>query len=126
MIPIERLWLRELADLAAAPDWPEILAAYARTKRIVRGLTEVYPLAPERYAVDVECMLHAAWRVASRRLEETSNRPVPVLGEILRGLKDPINRYFRESWSWPTTRNCAAPARRWSSAWPPCQTEWPT
>jgi glycyl-tRNA synthetase len=87
---------RELADLVAAPDWPEILIAYARTKRIVRNMTEVYPLAPERYAVDAERMLHAAWRVADHRLEETSDRPASLLGEILRDLKDPINRYFTD------------------------------
>jgi glycyl-tRNA synthetase len=87
---------RELAGLVAAPDWPEILVAYARTKRIVRGLADVYPLAPERYVVDAERMLHAAWRVAVHRLEESSDRHVLVLGEILRDLKDPINRYFTE------------------------------
>jgi glycyl-tRNA synthetase len=86
----------DLAELIAAPDWPETLVAYARTKRIVRGLTEVYPLAPERYVVDAERMLHAAWRVAAHRLEETSDRPVLVLGQILRDLKDPINRYFTD------------------------------
>jgi glycyl-tRNA synthetase beta subunit len=87
---------RELADVVAAPDWPEILVAYARTKRIVRGLTEVYPLAPERYTLDAERMLHAAWRVAAHRLEQTSDRHGLVLGEILRDLKDPINRYFTD------------------------------
>jgi glycyl-tRNA synthetase len=87
---------RELADLVVVPDWPEILVAYARTKRIVRGLAEVYPLAPERYAVDAERALHAAWRAAARRLEETPDRPVSVLGQILRDLREPINRYFTE------------------------------
>jgi glycyl-tRNA synthetase len=87
---------RELAALVATPDWPEILVAYARTKRIVRGMTEIYPLTPERYAVDAERMLHAAWRVAVHRLEMTSDHHVSVLGEILRDLKDPINRYFTD------------------------------
>jgi glycyl-tRNA synthetase len=59
-------------------------------------LTEVCPLAPELYAVDAERMLHAAWRVAAHRLEETPDRPVSVLGQILRDLKDPINRYFTD------------------------------
>jgi glycyl-tRNA synthetase len=87
---------RELAGWVTAPDWPEILVAYARTKRIVRGLAEVFPLAPERYAVDAERMLHAAWRLAAHRLEETPDRLVSVLGEILRDLRDPINRYFTD------------------------------
>jgi glycyl-tRNA synthetase len=87
---------RELADLVTAGDWPEILVAYARTKRIVRSMTEVYPLASERYAADAERLLHAAWRVGAHRLEETADRYVSVLGEILRDLKDPINRYFTE------------------------------
>jgi glycyl-tRNA synthetase len=87
---------RELADLVVAPDWPETLVAYARAKRIVRGIAEAYPLAPERYVLDAERLLHAAWRVAAHRLDETPDRPVSVLGEILRDLKDPINRYFTE------------------------------
>jgi glycyl-tRNA synthetase len=87
---------RELAGLVIAPDWSEVLVAYARTKRIVRGMTEVYPLAPERYTVDAERTLHAAWRVAAHRLDETPDRPVSILGEILRDLKDPINRYFTD------------------------------
>jgi glycyl-tRNA synthetase len=87
---------RELADLVIAPDWPEILVAYARTKRIVRGLTETYPLAPERYTGDAARALHDTWRTAARRLEETPGGAVSVLGEILRDLKDPINRYFTE------------------------------
>jgi glycyl-tRNA synthetase beta subunit len=57
---------------------------------------EVYPLVPEHYAVDAERTLHAAWRVAAHRLEETSDSHASVLGEILRDLKDPINRYFTE------------------------------
>jgi glycyl-tRNA synthetase len=87
---------RELADLVSTPDWPQVLVAYARTKRIVRGIAETYPLAPERYTVDAERMLHAAWRVAAHRLEETPDRHVSMLGEILRDLKDPINRYFTD------------------------------
>jgi glycyl-tRNA synthetase len=87
---------RELADLVVAPDWPDVLVAYARAKRIVRSMTETYSLAPERYTVDAERMLHAAWRVAAHRLEKTPERRVSVLGEILRDLKDPINRYFTD------------------------------
>jgi glycyl-tRNA synthetase beta subunit len=85
-----------LADLVSTPAWPEILVAYARTKRIVRSMTEIYSLAPERYTVDAERLLHAAWRVAAHRLEETPDRPVSVLGEILRDMKEPINRYFTD------------------------------
>jgi glycyl-tRNA synthetase len=87
---------RELAVLVAAPDWPEVLVAYARAKRIVRGIAEIYPLAPDRYVVDAEHLLHAAWRVSAHRLEETPDSDVSVLGAILRDLKDPINRYFTD------------------------------
>ena len=34
--------------------------------------------------------------MASHRLEETTDRHVSVLGEILRDLKDPIHRYFTD------------------------------
>jgi len=87
---------RGLAHLAAAPGWPEVLVAYARCKRIVRGLGEVYPMAPERYIVDAEQELHAAWQAANRRLTESPDRPIGLLGAVLREMKDPINRYFTE------------------------------
>ncbi len=87
---------RDLAALVATPGWPEVLVAYARARRIVRGLDQAYPLAPERYVLEAEHLLHAAWQAAARRLEEAAERPVALLGEVLRDLKDPINRYFTD------------------------------
>jgi glycyl-tRNA synthetase len=87
---------RDLAGLVKTPDWPDVLIAYARTKRIVRAVTETYPLAPEHYRLDAEQEFHAAWQAANRRLSDTADHPVASLGEVLRGLKDPINRYFTD------------------------------
>ena len=85
---------RELAKLVTAPDWTEMLTAYARCKRIVRNLAETYPLAPEHYDEDATRRLHAAWEAANKRVKEQPS--VAVLGEALRDLKAPINRFFTD------------------------------
>ena len=38
-----------LAQLMQAPDWPDVFTAYAHARRIVRNLTEEYPIAAEYY-----------------------------------------------------------------------------
>ena len=60
---------RGLVALVAAPDWSDVLTAYARCKRIVRNLGEIYPLAPERYTENATKALHAAWEAARGRLD---------------------------------------------------------
>jgi glycyl-tRNA synthetase len=110
---------RDLANLVQAPDWPELLVAYARCKRIVRGVAEVYPLAPELYAEEASKGLYAAWQIASgqmanRQVEAPSpaggtgwpdeardprqgaGRDVEQLGQVLRDLRGPINRFFTD------------------------------
>ena len=85
---------RELAKLVSAPDWTDVLTAYARSKRIVRSLAETYPLAPEHYTEEATRALHAAWEAADKRVKEEPS--VPVLGAALRDLKAPINRFFTD------------------------------
>ncbi len=85
---------RELAKLVNQPDWPEVLTAYARSKRIVRSLPQIYPLAPERYTEDATRALQAAWEAAAHLVREETS--VSVLGQALRDLKAPINRFFTE------------------------------
>ena len=76
------------------PDWQDILVAYARAKRIVRNIDEVYPL-DERYLTEPAAReLYEAWRRAKERLEQDPE--VPTLVEVLRELKEPINRFFTD------------------------------
>jgi glycyl-tRNA synthetase len=81
-----------LTELVAAPDWPELLTAYARCKRIVRGLPEIYPLAPAFYQDDASRGLLEALEAAEPRLDGTINS----LGQALRDLRAPINRFFTD------------------------------
>jgi glycyl-tRNA synthetase beta subunit len=86
-----------LARLMESPDWPELLVAYARTKRIVRNLSEQYSLASEHYVEPAARDLYAAWQAAEARLSAASaDEKVVVLGEALRDLREPINRFFTD------------------------------
>ncbi|MCX7707029.1 MAG: glycine--tRNA ligase subunit beta, partial [Anaerolineae bacterium] len=86
---------RELAALTQAADWPEVLIAYARAKRIVKGLSEVYPLRPELYLEPAAHGLYEAWQVLEAR-QQGAGKTVAALAEALRSLRDPINRFFTD------------------------------
>ncbi len=84
--------VRELAQAIARPDWIEILTAYARCKRIVRGIETIYPLQPEADLEPATQALYAALAAAQARL---ADRPdVPTLVAVLADLRDPINAFF--------------------------------
>jgi glycyl-tRNA synthetase len=83
---------RDLAGLVAAPGWGDLLTAYARCKRIVRGLPEVYPLAPSSYTEDATRALYVAVEAVALRLDGT----VRPLGAVLGELQGPINRFFTD------------------------------
>jgi glycyl-tRNA synthetase len=83
---------RDLAQLTQSSDWPELLTAYARCKRIVRSVQETHTLAPERYTEDATRGLYEAVQRYDRNEIDT----VPELASALRGLKDPINRFFTD------------------------------
>jgi len=85
---------RELAALVQSAGWAEVLIAYARCKRIVRPIAEVYPLAPERYTEPATRALYEAWLAADRQWQ--ADRSVANLGRILGELRDPINRFFTD------------------------------
>jgi glycyl-tRNA synthetase len=95
---------RDLAGLVKSADWPEVLVAYARCKRIVRGVSEVYPLALDYYREEATKGLYAAWESAQRQMsalaDQPANQPVDQsiarLGQVLRALQDPINRFFTD------------------------------
>jgi glycyl-tRNA synthetase len=87
---------RELAALVKTPDWSDTLTAYARCKRIVRALPEVYPLAPEHYVEAATAALYEASESANQRISESGERTVGLLGALLRELQAPINRFFTD------------------------------
>ncbi len=86
---------RELAVLTQAPDWSDVLTAYARCKRIVRNLPEVYPVVPEYYVEEATSTLYEAWSHAARTTQHAP-RDIATLGATLRTLQAPINRFFTD------------------------------
>ena len=87
---------RELAALTQAPDWTDVFTAYARCKRIVRALPETYALAPEHYTEAGDARLvRCVADVRSQRISESADS-VATLGEVLRDLQAPINRFFTD------------------------------
>ncbi len=85
---------QELAALVQASDWGDVFTAYARCKRIVRALPEVYPLAPQHYTEPATLGLYEASESANQRISESRN--VAGLGAILRDLQASINRFFTD------------------------------
>ena len=83
---------QELARWVERPDWNDILVAYARCKRIVRPLAERYELAPQRYVEPATDELHAAWQALRPTISPDGS--VNPLGQALRALVAPINRFF--------------------------------
>jgi glycyl-tRNA synthetase len=82
-----------LAQVVAQPDWPAVLTAYARCKRIVRKLPEQYPL-PAAHADPEPATqaLLAAYHAVAPSVQEA--RDVPTLDAALHGLVEPINTFF--------------------------------
>jgi glycyl-tRNA synthetase len=89
---------RDLADLVSTADWPQMLIAYARCKRIVRGIEEHYPLAPEFYTEPAAQQLYQVYQSVSQRASawRAGASGVQALGEVLRELQEPINRFFTD------------------------------
>ena len=88
---------RELAALTQAPGWNDMLTAYARCKRIVRSLPETYALAPEHYSEPATLGLYEALQAAGARMARAEGEhDVALLGEVLRDLQGPINKFFTD------------------------------
>ncbi len=91
---------RDLAQAVQAPDWNDVLVAYARAKRIVLAAEgkETIPPDPtpfaDRYPEPAAQALYRAWQDARRRVD--ADPEVPTLVAVLRDLQDPINRFFTE------------------------------
>jgi glycyl-tRNA synthetase len=88
---------RALNEWVARPDWPAILIAYARCKRIVRPLREEHPLSPERLTEPAAVALLRAYQEqrehVGRGLQQGN---LEALYEALRALTDPINVFFTD------------------------------
>jgi glycyl-tRNA synthetase len=89
-----RAWqgVQQLAAWTQRPDWPPILAAYARCVRITRDQPETYPLAPERLAEPAEQALYQAYQAAS-------NSPVTSVDQFFAALVPmipAISRFFED------------------------------
>ena len=73
-----------------------MLTAYARCKRIVRSLPEIYPLAPEHYAEEATRGLYEAWQGSADRRSADRECTSLLWREKLRVLQAPINRFFTD------------------------------
>ena len=89
---VARRTVAALAEVVAQPDWPAVLTAYARCKRIVRKLPEQYPLAPGRDAEPATQALLAAYEAAAPSVRAADD--VPALYAALQALVGPINTFF--------------------------------
>lgn len=89
-----RAWhtIRSLQAAIDRPQWLPALTAYARTKRIVRPVTERYPLAPERLVSDEARQLYESYLVAQAQVNPASD--AEMLVNVLVELTAPINRFF--------------------------------
>ncbi len=83
---------RELARAVQAPDWPQVLTAYARAARIVRPLSETYALQPARYTEPETRALYEAWQQARQRLDASPS--MATLVAVLRALQPVIHAFF--------------------------------
>ena len=84
--------VQALQKAVAQPDWGAILVAYARAVRITRDLPEQFELKPERFTEEAEKHLFAAYQEAAAKL--CTRRDVETLVQALRGLVEPITRFF--------------------------------
>lgn len=93
--PLRAYWtVQELAKEVEAPDWSEVLVAYARCKRIVRDLKERHRLQPDRLKEPSAQRLYQAYLTVRDRVTPTGG--VTELVAALRVLKDPINNFFTD------------------------------
>jgi glycyl-tRNA synthetase len=81
-----------LAGVVAQPDWPAVLTAYARCKRIVRKLPEQYPLDVTADPEPATQALLAAYQAVAPSVRAAGD--VTALDAALHALVGPINTFF--------------------------------
>ncbi|MBM3226640.1 MAG: glycine--tRNA ligase subunit beta, partial [Candidatus Tectomicrobia bacterium] len=72
-----------LAEAIQAPDWQEVLEAYARCVRITRQLQEALPVHVEALTVPAEHTLWAAYQAAAAVQDGTVSRLVQALRDMV-------------------------------------------
>jgi glycyl-tRNA synthetase len=82
----------DLTAALAQPGWVETLTAFARCKRIVRGLNVAYPLAAAADPEPATRALYAALFQAQAALQTGGD--VPALVRVLTDLRGPIDAFF--------------------------------
>jgi glycyl-tRNA synthetase len=88
---------RELSALTQSQGWNDILTAYARCKRIVRSLPETYEVASDKYVEPATRGLYDALLASEDRMTKAGGEhDVALLGEVLREMQGPINRFFTD------------------------------
>jgi glycyl-tRNA synthetase len=87
-----RRTVASLAEAVAQPDWPAVLTAYARCKRIVRKLDEQYPLDVAADPEPAARALLAAYQAVAPSLQAADD--IPTLYAALHALVGPINAFF--------------------------------
>jgi glycyl-tRNA synthetase len=84
--------VQQLSAWVKRPDWPPILAAYARCVRITRDQRQQHPLAPESLAGPVEQALYAAYQAAAAQpagtVDEFFAALLPMIPAISRFFDD--------------------------------------
>jgi glycyl-tRNA synthetase len=83
-----------LAKAVQGAEWPQILVAYARCKRLVKDQTEVFPLSPARFDEPATRGLYKAWQKVEKRLG--AGLEMPQILTALEELQGPINRFFTD------------------------------
>ncbi|RME42154.1 MAG: glycine--tRNA ligase [Chloroflexi bacterium] len=73
------------------PDWEQLLQAYSRTARIVRG-TGKHEFRPEALQEDASRRLYQAYQAAKARLD--ASRDLDGFMEAFQPMIEPINRFF--------------------------------
>jgi glycyl-tRNA synthetase len=84
---------RELEAATGAGDWSDVLNAYARCVRIVRGVDERYTVDPEKFTEQAAIDLHTATQKAKSGLAGTESLTA-VVDAVRTTLVDPINTFF--------------------------------
>ncbi|MCE5258901.1 MAG: glycine--tRNA ligase subunit beta [Chloroflexi bacterium] len=82
----------ELAPWVSKPEWPGLLASYARCVRITRSLTEIYSIDPTYLQEPAARALYEALKMSQGKLCE--HRSVSTLMQELTALKPTIDRFF--------------------------------
>jgi glycyl-tRNA synthetase len=90
---------RQLSEWIQKPDWPQILAAYARCVRISRDFKESFAVDPQRFAVPAEAELWTAVEHLEAQVGQGSAGPAGTMDRFLEAfvpLVPKISKFFED------------------------------